>query len=114
MGLSSKNGGLAELEALSASCFCRRRLATVLVVSHFCETLEQAISVIEGGRKTVQNDTLPELICSRLFCLPDIRLGPDLVTDPAFHVTREMADHIAWAEGSSMKRCVSVCFCGTF
>ena len=52
----------------------------------------------------------------------EVRIGPDLVTNPALHVTREMEDiffvdiaeschhsirnedHITWAEGSKMRR----------
>lgn len=83
LGVISKDNGLTDLDALSASRFCRRRLSTVLVTSHFCENIEHAISMIEGGH---------------------IRVGPDLVTNSAVHVTREMADNITWAEGSSMKR----------
>ena len=33
-----------------------------------------------------------------------IRVGPHLVTDPAFLVTRNMQDFITWADGSKIKR----------
>ena len=83
LGIISKDNGLIDLEHLSASTFCRRRLAVVLVSMRFCETVEDATKLVEAGH---------------------IRLGPDLVTNPAVHITREMADHLTWAEGSSMKR----------
>lgn len=83
IGVLGENSGLAEMERIAASRFCRRRLSTVLVRLHFAENIEHALSLIEHGH---------------------IRIGPDLVTDPAVHVTREMEDHIAWAEGSTMKR----------
>jgi U3 small nucleolar ribonucleoprotein protein IMP3 len=49
----------------------------------FCETLTQAVTFIRQGH---------------------IRIGPDVVTNPALHVTRDMEDHITWAEGSKVKR----------
>lgn len=32
------------------------------------------------------------------------RLGPEVVTDPAFHVTRNMEDFITWVDSSKIKR----------
>ncbi|KFG29235.1 putative 40S ribosomal protein S4, partial [Toxoplasma gondii ARI] len=49
MGIISKKGSLAQCEGLSASSFCRRRLAVVLVQLKFCEHLKQATSYIEQG-----------------------------------------------------------------
>lgn len=37
-------------------------------------------------------------------CTKDIRIGPDVITDPAFLVTRNMEDFITWAEGSKIKK----------
>ena len=33
-----------------------------------------------------------------------IRVGPDVVRNPALHVTRDMEDHITWADGSKILR----------
>ena len=33
-----------------------------------------------------------------------IRVGPHLVTDPCYLVTRNMEDFITWADGSKIKR----------
>ena len=33
-----------------------------------------------------------------------IRVGPNLVTDPAYLVSRNMEDFITWADGSKIKR----------
>jgi U3 small nucleolar ribonucleoprotein protein IMP3 len=35
---------------------------------------------------------------------PDIRVGPDTVTDPAFLVTRSMEDFVNWVDTSNIKR----------
>eukprot|EP00921_Rhytidocystis_pertsovi_P005982 GHVQ01010200.1.p1 GENE.GHVQ01010200.1~~GHVQ01010200.1.p1 ORF type:complete len:101 (+),score=11.29 GHVQ01010200.1:460-762(+) len=83
MGIVSGHPTLADLEQISTSCFCRRRLAVVMVKLKFCQYLKQAVTYIQQGH---------------------VRVGPDLVTGPAFHVTRDMEDHITWAEGSTIKR----------
>lgn len=51
MGLINKKTSLSQCEGLSASTFCRRRLAVVLVSSKFCENLKQSTSYVEQGRK---------------------------------------------------------------
>ena len=33
----------------------------------------------------------------------DIRIGPNIVTDPAMLITRTMEDHITWSDGSKIK-----------
>lgn len=83
MGVIPSKQSLEEVHKLSASSFCRRRLAVVVVRMKFCENLKQAVTFIEQGH---------------------FRVGPDVATNPALHVTREMEDHITWAEGSSIKR----------
>jgi hypothetical protein len=37
-------------------------------------------------------------------CAVMIRAGPEVVTDPAFHVTRNMEDFITWVDSSKIKR----------
>ncbi|CAJ1431448.1 unnamed protein product [Effrenium voratum] len=83
LGLIRDKQSLEACVELPTSSFCRRRLPVVLVRMKFCETLDNAITYIKQG---------------------EIRIGPDLVTNPALHVTREMEDHITWAEGSKMRR----------
>jgi len=83
MGLIQNPQSLEDCHQLSASTFCRRRLPVVLVHNKFCQTLHQAVAFIEHGH---------------------IRVGPDVVNNPALHVTREMQDHIQWAQGSKIQR----------
>mmetsp|Transcript_24223 Transcript_24223/g.45761 ORF Transcript_24223/g.45761 Transcript_24223/m.45761 type:complete len:184 (-) Transcript_24223:100-651(-) len=83
LALIANKQSLEDCVDLHTSRFCRRRLPVVLVRMKFCETLPQAISYIKQG---------------------EIRIGPDLATNPALHVTREMEDHITWSEGSKMRR----------
>ncbi|KAM7510744.1 hypothetical protein LguiB_009619 [Lonicera macranthoides] len=60
-----------------------RRLATLLLQLKFAEHLKEAIAYIEQGH---------------------VRVGPETVTDPAFLVTRNMEDFVAWVDTSKIKR----------
>ncbi|CAE7555694.1 IMP3 [Symbiodinium sp. CCMP2456] len=83
LALIQNKQSLEDCVDLHTSRFCRRRLPVVLVKMRLCENLPQAITYIKQG---------------------EVRIGPDLATNPALHVTREMEDHITWAEGSKMRR----------
>merc|ERR1719486_745877 len=83
MGLIANPQSLEDCVTIPASAFCRRRLPVVLCRMKFCETLQEAVTFIKQGH---------------------FRIGPDVVSNPALHVTRDMEDHITWSEGSSMKR----------
>lgn len=83
MGVISTKKSLAKCDKLSVSSFCRRRLATVLVYLKFAEHLREAVTYIEQGH---------------------VRVGPDVVTDPAFLVTRNMEDFVTWVDSSKIKR----------
>ncbi|RCV21055.1 hypothetical protein SEVIR_4G106800v4 [Setaria viridis] len=83
MGVIPTKKSLLKCENLSASAFCRRRLATVMVKLKFAEHLKEAVTYIEQGH---------------------VRVGPETVTDPAFLVTRNMEDFITWVDSSKIKR----------
>lgn len=83
MGVTPSKKSLGLTETLSTSSFCRRRLAVVLVRLHMCENLREACTFIEQGH---------------------VRVGPDTVTDPAYHVTRAMEDYVTWVDTSKIKR----------
>mmetsp|Transcript_14415 Transcript_14415/g.28465 ORF Transcript_14415/g.28465 Transcript_14415/m.28465 type:complete len:184 (+) Transcript_14415:55-606(+) len=83
MGLVPTKKSLMQCEGLAVSAFCRRRLPVVLVRLKFCETLKEAVTFVEQGH---------------------IRIGPEVVTDPAFHVTRSMEDFVAWVDSSKIRR----------
>ncbi|CAL9075060.1 unnamed protein product [Musa acuminata var. zebrina] len=83
MGVISTKKSLAKCDKLSVSSFCRRRLATVLVYLKFAEHLREAVTYIEQGH---------------------VRVGPDVVTDPAFLVTRNMEDFVTWVDSSKIMR----------
>ncbi|MED6114174.1 hypothetical protein PIB30_077708 [Stylosanthes scabra] len=81
-GVISTRQSITLCERITVSSFCRRRLATVLVPLKFAEHLKEAVTYIEQGH---------------------IRVGPETLTDPAFHVTRNMED-VTWLDLSKIKR----------
>mmetsp|Transcript_79681 Transcript_79681/g.165536 ORF Transcript_79681/g.165536 Transcript_79681/m.165536 type:complete len:184 (-) Transcript_79681:355-906(-) len=83
MGLIRNPQSLEDCEKLPASAFCCRRLPVVMVRMKFCPDLIQAIKFVQQGH---------------------VRIGPNIVSNPALLVTREMEDHITWAEGSKIRR----------
>ena len=86
MGVIPTKKSLVLCEKLSASAFCRRRLPVVLVRMKFCETLKEAVTFVEQGH---------------------VRVGPTVVTDPAFLVTRSFEDFVTWVDSSKIKRTVA-------
>ena len=83
MGITPTKKSLAQLERLSVSSMCRRRLAVVLVKLKMSESIREAAALIEQGH---------------------VRVGPQTVTDPAFLVTRSMEDFVTWVDTSKIKR----------
>ena len=83
MGVLPTKKSLAQVERLSTSSFCRRRLAVVMVRVRMAETMREAVTFVEQGH---------------------VRVGPQTVTDPAFLVTRDMEDFVTWVDTSKIKR----------
>jgi U3 small nucleolar ribonucleoprotein protein IMP3 len=83
MGIVTTKKGLSQLEELSTSAFCRRRLPIIMVRSKMAETVPEAVTFVEQGH---------------------VRVGPDTVTDPAFLVTKSMEDFVTWVDTSKIKR----------
>ena len=85
LGVISTNTGVSACQKISVSAFCRRRLPIVMVRSKMSEGLREATTLIEQGH---------------------VRVGPEIVTDPAFLVTRTMEDFVGWAAGSKIRKIV--------
>ncbi|KAF6254289.1 hypothetical protein COO60DRAFT_1703387 [Scenedesmus sp. NREL 46B-D3] len=83
MGVLPTKKSLVQTEQLSTASFCRRRLAVVMVRLKMAETVREAATFIEQGH---------------------VRVGPETVADPAFHVTRNMEDFVTWVDTSKIKR----------
>jgi U3 small nucleolar ribonucleoprotein protein IMP3 len=84
-GLIDSEKSLLKAQGLTVSAFCRRRLPVVMVRLRMSENLKEASNFIETGQ---------------------IRVGPNVVTDPAFLVTRSMEDFITWVDSSKIRRAI--------
>eukprot|EP01006_Ploeotia_vitrea_P007959 TRINITY_DN186_c0_g1_i1.p1 TRINITY_DN186_c0_g1~~TRINITY_DN186_c0_g1_i1.p1 ORF type:complete len:186 (+),score=83.31 TRINITY_DN186_c0_g1_i1:101-658(+) len=85
MGLINTKKSLSVADKITASSFCRRRLPVVMVRLRMSETLREAVNFIEHGH---------------------IRVGPEVVTDPAFLVTRSFEDFVTWVDNSKPKQTI--------
>ncbi|RMJ23659.1 u3 small nucleolar ribonucleoprotein [Aspergillus sp. HF37] len=79
-----QGAGLSRVEKeVTVSAFCRRRLAVVMVRTGMVQTVKAAATFVEGGH---------------------VRVGTEVVNDPAFLVTRNMEDFVTWIDSSKIKR----------
>jgi U3 small nucleolar ribonucleoprotein protein IMP3 len=85
MGIINGTSSLSSVEKLSVSAFCRRRLPVVMVRLRMSENLREATTFIEQGQ---------------------VRVGPHVITDPAFLVTRTFEDYVTWVDSSKIKRTI--------
>mmetsp|Transcript_6082 Transcript_6082/g.11532 ORF Transcript_6082/g.11532 Transcript_6082/m.11532 type:complete len:182 (-) Transcript_6082:532-1077(-) len=85
MGLITTTKSLQKADAITTSSICRRRLPVVMVRMKMAQTMKAAITFVEQGQ---------------------VRVGPNVVTDPAFLVTRNMEDFVTWVDSSKVRRTV--------
>eukprot|EP00117_Sycon_ciliatum_P045878 scpid58243/ scgid32930/ U3 small nucleolar ribonucleoprotein protein IMP3 len=83
MGLISTRKNLELCEKVSSSAFCRRRLPVVMVTLRMAQRVADAVKFVEQGH---------------------VRVGVNVVMDPAFLVTRNMEDFVTWTDTSKIKR----------
>lgn len=83
MGLIPTKESLALADKVTASSFCRRRVPVMLVRCKMSENLKIATELVEQGH---------------------VRVGTEVVTDPAFFVTRTMQDFITWKDTSKIRK----------
>jgi len=88
MGILGTGGGgrgkLSDVEnKVTVSSFARRRLPVVMTRLGMSEHVSSAVKFVEQGH---------------------VRVGTDVVTDPAFLVTRSMEDFVTWVDSSKIKR----------
>lgn len=94
MGLLDTGAKMSDImERLNVSAFCRRRLPVVMVRLHMSESVSQAVRLVEQGH---------------------VRVGPDMINDPAFLVTRGMEDlcvqwltSVTWVDTSKIRRAIA-------
>ncbi len=85
-GLIDTEKSLQKAEELTVSALCRRRLPVVMLRLKMSENLKEATTFIEQGQ---------------------IRVGPNVITDSAFLVTRSMEDFVTWVDSSKIRRAIS-------
>ncbi|KAK4882127.1 hypothetical protein RN001_005446 [Aquatica leii] len=83
LGLIPTKWDLALVDKVHAASFCRRRLPVVMVRNKMSETIKNAVKLIEQGH---------------------VRIGPELVTDPALLVTRTLEDFVTWVDTSKIRK----------
>lgn len=83
LGVLSSRRSLALCEKVSAASFCRRRLPCVLLKLRMAQDLRHAVTFVEQGH---------------------VRVGPEVVTDPALLIPRAVEDFITWADGSRLRQ----------
>lgn len=81
-GIISSKSSLSQLYRVTASCIARRRLPVIMMKLKMAESLRQAAAMIEQGH---------------------VRVGPECITNPAFHVTRQAEDFVTWTTGSKIR-----------
>ncbi|XP_029308752.1 U3 small nucleolar ribonucleoprotein IMP3 [Cottoperca gobio] len=83
IGLLPTKQNLSLTEKVTASSFCRRRLPSIMLNLRMAQNMKTAITFIEQGH---------------------VRVGPEIVTDPAFLITRNMEDFVTWVDSSKIKQ----------
>ena len=83
MGAIPSTESLTRCDKLSTSSFFSRRLSVVMVRLKMSETLREAVTFIEQGH---------------------VRVGPNVVREPSYHVTRNMEDFVTWVDTSKIRR----------
>ncbi|KAF2240642.1 hypothetical protein BU26DRAFT_525864 [Trematosphaeria pertusa] len=88
MGILGTGGGgrgkLSDVEhKVTVSAFCRRRLPVVMTKLRMADHVQAAVKFVEQGH---------------------VRVGTDVITDPAYLVTRSMEDYVTWVDSSKIKR----------
>ena len=83
IGLIPTKWNLELCDKITASSFCRRRLPVVMLRSKMAESIKTATQLIEQGH---------------------VRVGSDVVKDPAFLVTRNLEDFVTWVDTSAIRK----------
>lgn len=102
MGVSNDQLTLETAAKISASHFCRRRLP-VIMVKRKSEHLKLTKYVL------IQCFPIPVRMSEHLKAATDliehghVRVGPEMVKDPAFLVSRNLEDFVTWVDGSKIK-----------
>eukprot|EP01119_Soliformovum_irregulare_P023153 TRINITY_DN8050_c0_g1_i1.p1 TRINITY_DN8050_c0_g1~~TRINITY_DN8050_c0_g1_i1.p1 ORF type:complete len:184 (+),score=26.49 TRINITY_DN8050_c0_g1_i1:53-604(+) len=82
MGLIDSKGSLHILKNLKAQDISKRRIAVRMVRLKYASKIEEAVKMLKDGH---------------------IRVGPDVIRDPAYLLTRVKEDYLTWVDSSKYK-----------
>nr|CAD7394762.1 unnamed protein product [Timema cristinae] len=83
LGLIPTKWDLSLCDNITASSFCQRRLPVIMVKNKMSERISMATKFIEQGH---------------------VRVGAEVVKDPAFLVSRNMEDFVTWVNSSAIRK----------
>lgn len=86
MGVLDSPAELDTMRRIPVGRFCRRRLSFVLKMKDMAPTIQQAELFVLHGH---------------------VRVGPEVINDPAFLVTRTLEDFLTWSNTSNIKRTIA-------
>ncbi|EEB07285.1 U3 snoRNP-associated protein Imp3 [Schizosaccharomyces japonicus yFS275] len=87
MGILASKSKMSDVEnKANVSAICRRRLPVVMCKLRMAQNVSGATKLVEQGH---------------------VRVGPHVVTDPAYLVTRNLEDFITWTDDSKIKRTIA-------
>lgn len=83
MGVLTTKSKISDLEnKVTVSAFCRRRIGVVMCRMKMAENMKDANTFVEQGH---------------------VRVGPNVITDSAYLVTRNLEDYLTWVDTSKIK-----------
>lgn len=84
MGILATKLKISDLEnKVTVSALCRRRIGVVMCRLKMAETLANAVTFVEQGH---------------------VRVGPNVITDPAYLISRNLEDYLTWVDTSKIKQ----------
>lgn len=104
MGLISTRWDLSLADGVTATSFCRRRLPVVMFRSKFLQYVHSLFIFYKFMISST--DKMAESIkhATKLIQQGHVRVGPELIKDPAFLVTRSLEDFVTWVDNSAIRK----------
>jgi len=102
MGVSNDQLTLETAAKTSASHFCRRRLPVIMVKRECYFQVSLELLITKRLPLTVRMSEHLKA-ATDLIEHGHVRVGPEMVKDPAFLVSRNLEDFVTWVDGSKIK-----------
>ncbi|KAH8325118.1 hypothetical protein KR074_001327 [Drosophila pseudoananassae] len=101
MGVSNDQLTLQTAAKTSASHFCRRRLPVIMVKRRLPAKCVDSFNLTKISISVRMSEHLKH--ATDLIEQGHVRVGPEMVKDPAFLVSRNLEDFVTWVDGSKIK-----------